>query len=85
MRPETEYSDMSPFEPRNSASNQRIRKCYCELTVTSFPVDHGLLLRDALSLLVVQAFERAAGGMRMGKIFPDIQNYHAPATVLQAA
>lgn len=42
-----------------------------------------LLLQDALSLLIVQTFERAAGGTRMEKIFLDIQDYHAPTTDLQ--
>jgi ribonuclease Z len=42
-----------------------------------------LLLQDALSLLIVQTFERAAGGTRMEKIFLDIQDYHAHTTDLQ--
>jgi ribonuclease Z len=42
-----------------------------------------LLLQDALSLLIIQTFERAAGGTRMEKIFLDIQDYHAHTTDLK--
>ena len=45
--------------------------------------DADLLLQDALSLLIVQTFERAAGGTRMENIFFDIQDYHAHTTDLQ--
>ena len=44
--------------------------------------DADLLLQDALSLLIVQTFERAAVGTRMEKIFFDIQDYHASTTDL---
>lgn len=45
--------------------------------------DADLLLQDALSLMIVQTFQRAAGGTRMEKIFADIQDYHAPTTDLK--
>ena len=41
-----------------------------------------LLLQDALSLMIVQTFERASAGTRMEKIFLDIQDYHAHTTDL---
>ena len=43
-----------------------------------------LLLQDALSLMIVQTFERASAGTRMEKIFLDIQDYHAHTTDLPA-
>jgi ribonuclease Z len=36
-----------------------------------------LLIQDALSPTIVQAFERASAGTRLEKIFHDIQDYHA--------
>ena len=41
-----------------------------------------LLLQDALSLFIVQTFEKASGGTRMETIFRDIQDYHASTTTL---
>ena len=41
-----------------------------------------LLLQDSLSLRIVKSLEAAAAGSRMGKIFFDIQDYHAHTSEL---
>ncbi|MEM9302766.1 MAG: MBL fold metallo-hydrolase [Pseudomonadota bacterium] len=43
-----------------------------------------LLLQDALSLPIIQAMEKAAGGTRLEVILHDIQDYHAHAADLPA-
>ncbi len=46
--------------------------------------DADLLLQDTLSLPIIKTLEEASAGMRMEKIFHDIQDYHAHAGDLAA-